>query len=169
MTSGPRNMCLDWWKFCNRVSRANIVTSAPRNISRNCLKFSIAFLAPISWPAALATSPKFGRLQNNFISISRGDIVTLLALVTSPKLGRLQKHFNRISRSNIVTSDILNISKAWSTFKKMSIALLAPISWLATLATSPKFDRHQNNFNHISRGNSVTQPALATSPKLGRF
>ena len=54
-------------------------------------KISTAFLAPISWLAALAPSPK---------------------------LGRLQGIFNRISRASIVSSGTRTISKAWSTSKK---------------------------------------------------
>ena len=108
---GTRNMSKAWSTSKNftRNSRANIVTRGTRNISKawSTSKISIAFLAPISWLAALATSPK---------------------------LGRLEKTFNRISRTNIVTSGTRNISKAWSTWK-LSIAFLAPISWPAALAS----------------------------------
>ena len=90
--------------------------------------FQIAFLAPISWLAALATSPTVGRLQKISIAFL-APISWLAALATSPRVGRLQK---------------------------ISIAFLAPISWLAALATSPKLGRLQKNFNRISRANIVT-------------
>ena len=94
VTSATRNISKAWStsKKFNRISRANIVTSATRNISKR-------------W----STSKNFNR-------ISRANIVTS-PLATSPKLGRLQKIFNRISRANIVTSATRNISKAWSTSK----------------------------------------------------
>ena len=62
-------------------------------------KISIAFLAPISWLAALATSPKLGRLQKIFNRISRANIVTSdIILATFPKLDRFQSHFSRQNR-----------------------------------------------------------------------
>ena len=133
------------WKNFNRISRATIVTSGTRNISKawstskkiqshfsrqyrdqrdsqhfqslvDFKKFSIAFLPPISWLAALATSPKLGRLQKILVAFL-APISWLAALATSPKLGRLEKKFNRISRANIVTSSTRNTSKAWSASK----------------------------------------------------
>ena len=230
VTSGTRNISESWStsKNFNRISRANIVTSGTRNISkawsRGCCgppkkkvffggtqhpllgriqKISIAFLAPISWLAALATSPKLVRLQKNFYRISRAIIVTSgtrniskrwststifncisrANIVTSgtrniSESWSTSKNFNRISRANIVTSGTRNISKAWSRgccgppkkkvffggtqhpllgrIQKISIAFLAPISWLAALATSPKLVRLQKNFYRISRAIIVT-------------
>ena len=91
-------------------------------------KISIAFLAPISWLAALATSPNVGRLQKFSIAFL-APISWLAALATSPNVGRLQK---------------------------ISIAFLAPISWLAALATSPNVGRLQKTLNRISRAYIVT-------------
>ena len=46
--------------FQSRFSR-QYDDKRPRNINKNCSKFSIALLAPISWRAALTTSPRFGK------------------------------------------------------------------------------------------------------------
>ena len=167
-------------KFCNRIFGANIVTSATRNISKrwSTSKTSIAFLAPISWPEALATSPNVGGLQKISIEFL-APISRLVPLAASPKLGRLQTIFNRIFRANIVTSATRNISKRWSTSKnfkgisranmpilglealatspnvgrlqKVSIVFLAPITWPAPLATSPNVGRLPNFQSHFSR------------------
>ena len=98
----------------NRISRTNIVTGGTRNVfkawstskkfqshfSRQCRdwwhshflrslvdfkKISIAFLAPISWPAALAASPRVGRLQK--VSIAFVAPILWLAALASPSRG----------------------------------------------------------------------------------
>ena len=105
--------------------------------------FSVAFLAPISWLAALATAPKLGRLQKIFNRISRANFV----ISDTRNISKAWVVFNRISRPNIVTRGTRNISKRWSTSKKFSTAFLTPISitWLAAHATSPKLGRLQKN------------------------
>ena len=159
------------FKNFNRISRAFIVTSASRNISKR-------------WPT-----------WKNFNSISRANIVTSCTRNIS-KAWSTSKNFNRISCANIVTSDTRNISKAWSTSKnfqshfsrqyrdwrhsqhpklgrleKLSIAFLAPISWLAPLATSPNVGRLEK-ISKISVAFlapiSWLAP-LATSPNVGRL
>ena len=131
----------------------------------DCKRFSIAFLMPISWVAALAPSPKLGWYQKFTIAFLE-PISWLALLATSPKLGRLQKIFNRISRTNIVTSVSRNISQAWSTSKNSS-AFPAPRSWVTALAIYPKLGRLPKNYNRISRANIETT-ALA-SPLFNFF
>ena len=179
------------WKTFNRISRANIVTVvAPPTYPRlRQKKLSIAFLAPISWLVALATSPKFGRLQKIFNCISPANIVTsgtcntskvcrlqkisiaflapiswLAALATSPKLGRFQSHFSRQYRDQRHSQHLQSLVD----FKKFSIAFLVPISWLAALATLPKLFRLQK-ISIAFLAPISWLAALATSPKLGRF
>ena len=77
-------------KAFDRISRAKIVTSATRNITKRWL-----------------TSKNFNR-------ISRANIVTS-AIRNISKRWSTSKNFNCISRANIVTSATRNISKAWST------------------------------------------------------
>ena len=116
--------------FFSRISRANIVTGGTRNISDPKLgwyqKTSIAFPAPLSWLATLATFPKLGPFQ---IIVSLAPIPWLATLATSPKVGRVQK---------------------------ISIAFLAPTLWLAAVATSPKVGQLQKvSIAFISRANIV--------------
>ena len=91
-------------------------------------KFSIAFLAQLSWVAVLATSPKLGQLKTKLICISR---------------------------ANLVTGVTRNISKALSTSKN-SIPFLAPISWVTALAIFPKLGRLQKVIIAFSRANILT-------------
>ena len=111
-----QGLCFSFWIMLFEADYAKNYAS----IMYQCLgtryswkKLSIAFLAQISWLAALATSPNVGRLRKISIAFL-APISWLAALATSPKLGRLQK---------------------------ISIAFLAPISWPAPLATSPKLGR----------------------------
>ena len=89
---------------------------------------SIAFLAPISWLALLAISPKLGRLQ------------------------RIQSHFSRQYCEKRFSQLLLSLFD----YRQISIAFLAPISWPALLATSRKLGRLQKIFNRISRASIVT-------------
>ena len=95
VTSDTRNISKRWStsKNVNRFSRLNTVTSDTRNISQ-AWSFYTAFLAPISWLAALATSPNVGRLQKISIAFL-ASIPWLATLATFPKLGRFQSHFSR--------------------------------------------------------------------------
>ena len=92
-------------------------------------KISIAFLAPISRLATLATSPKLGRLQNMF---------------------------NYISRANIVTSGTRNISQAWSTSKNFqSHFSRRHRDWRHSQHLQSLVDFKTEYFNRISRANNV--------------
>ena len=117
---------------------------------------AMGFLAPILWPAALATSPKLGRLQKISIAfLAPIPWLAPLVLATFPKLGRLQKNFNRISRAHIVTRGTRNISKAWSTSKNFNRISRANIVTSGTRNISKAWSTSKN-FNRISRANIVT-------------
>ena len=161
VTSGSRNISKRWsaWKNFNRISSANIGTStgATRYISKrwSTSKISIAFLAPISWLAALATSPNLGRLQKIFNRIFRAIIVTSATRNIS-KAWSTSKNFNRISRANnIVTSSTRNISKRWSTSKNFNRISRANIVTSGTRNISKAWPTSKN-YNRISRANIVT-------------
>ena len=144
-------------KNFNRISRANIVTSATRNISKawsTSKNFNRISRANIVTSATRYISKRWST-SKNFNRISRANIVTSATRNIS-KVWSTWTNFNRISRANIVTSATRYISKAWVDFKKNSIAFLAPVSWLVALATSPKLGRLWTNFNRISRANIVT-------------
>ena len=167
VTSGTRNIskALSTSKNFNRISRANTVTGT-RNIFK-AWSFSIALVAPISSLAALATSPKIGRLQKVFNCFSRTNTVTsdacniskawffwiaflaplswLAELATSPKLGRFQSHVSH-QYYDCGTRNISQ-SKAWSTSKNFNRISFANI---VTSGTGNISNGCSNVFNRIS-------------------
>ena len=147
----PSQHLQDLFKIVNRITRANIVTSGPRNFSKVWgQNISIAYLAPITWLAALATC---ARIVENFPIAFLAPIFWLALLATSPRtVQNFQSHFSRQYRDYRHSQHLQSLVD----FEKFSIAFLTPISWLALLTTSPKFGRLKTKFNRISRANIVT-------------
>ena len=94
----------------------------------------------------------------NYISCQTANNVTSRARKISLKFVEKMSISNRVYRANIVTSGPRSTSKACFV-EKLSIAFLAPTSWLAALAPHSLSQRIAC-FNRISRTNIVTKASL---------
>ena len=122
-------------KVLNRISRANIVTCDTRNISEGWSKTFFQSHILLQYCGSWHSQHLHGLVKNSLSIAYLAPILWLAALATSPRIVITKS--NRISRANIVNSGTRNISKSWSKTMQPHLTPIMPVaahrtdSWIA--------------------------------------